>query len=114
MKSLVIAAALLVAGAVARPGGYTGFGGVYDSMSAAKKAAKEAIFEDSSLNGPTERRKERNTALYIPTFFTGVPQDDLNPLAAAHVSGQRTQRDANTYQQQTFYREYRPSARAIY
>merc|ERR1719232_2012610 len=115
MKSLVIAAALLVAGAVARPGGYTGFGGVYKNMNAAKKAAQEAIFDDASLNGGVETRKERNTALYVPTFFTSVPQTELHPVAAAHVADStRIQRDANTYEQQTFYREYSPSSRAIY
>merc|ERR1712137_1274981 len=121
MKTFVIAAALLLTGAVAMPGGYTGYGGVYkamnveaETMNAAKHASKMAIFEDEALQGDAETRRDRNTALYVPTFFTGVPQTELHPVAAAHVDSQRFQRDANTYQQQTFYREYSPSARAIY
>ena len=66
-----------------------------DSMSAAKKAAQEAIFDDASLNDGAEQRKERNTDLYVPTFFTGVPQTKLHPVAAAHVDSERFQRDAN-------------------
>merc|ERR1719362_723005 len=114
MKSFVIALAL-VAGAVAKPGGYTGYGGVYQAMNVAKQASKMAvdIFEDESLQGDNTRRKERNT-VYVPQFFTGVAQTELNPVAAAHVESNRFQRDANTYQQQTFYREYSPSARAVY
>ena len=65
------------------------------SMSAAKKAAKDAIFEDAELKTAAETRKERNTALYVPTFFTGVPQTNLHPVAAAHVESDRFQRDAN-------------------
>ena len=77
----------------------SGYGGVYkamnveaEKMNAAKKASKMAIFEDESLQVP---RKERNTALYVPTFFTGVPQTELHPVAAAYVDSQRFQRDAN-------------------
>merc|ERR1719205_508680 len=114
MKSLFIAAALLVAGAVARPGGYTGFGGVYKTMNAAKKAAKEAIFDDITLKDSTGGNRNERKALYVPTFFTGVPQTNLHPVAAAHVEQDRFERDANTYEQQTFYREYSPSSRAIY
>ena len=42
------------------------------TLSAAKKAAQVALFEDGALT--------RNTAL----FFTGVPQTNLHPVAAAH------------------------------
>ena len=68
-----------------------------DTMNAAKQASKMAvnIFDDESLNGDLEARKERNTALYVPTFFTGVPQTELHPVAAAHVDSNRFQRDAN-------------------
>ena len=66
-----------------------------ETMNAAKQASKMAIFEDESLQGDAETRKERNTALYVPTFFTGVPQTELHPVAAAHVDSQRFQRDAN-------------------
>merc|ERR1719350_2057921 len=115
MKSFVVALAL-VAGAVAKPGGYTGYGGVYTGMNAAKQASKMAvdIFDDESLQGDIAQRAERNSPLYVPTFFTGVPQSEPHPVAAAHADSNRFQRDANTYQQQTFYREYRPSARAVY
>ena len=81
-------------------GSVPGYGGVYkamnvekETMSAAKKAAQDAIFDDASLKSEAETRKERNTALYIPTFFTGVPQETLHPVAAAHAD--RFQRDAN-------------------
>ena len=63
------------------------------SMDAAKKAAKAAIFDDASLDSSAEPRKERNTALYVPTFFTGVPQNNPHPVAAAHAD--RYQREAN-------------------
>merc|ERR1719350_449674 len=106
MKSFVVALAL-VAGAVAKPGGYTGYGGVYTGMNV-------DIFNDESLDGDLAERKVRNSVGYVPTFFTGVPQTELHPVAAAAVDSNRFQRDANTYQQQTFYREYRPSARAVY
>ena len=66
-----------------------------ETMNAAKQASKMAIFEDESLLNDAETRKERNTALYVPTFFTGVPQTELHPVAAAHVDSQRFQRDAN-------------------
>ena len=83
-------------------GPLSGYGGVYkamnveaETMNAAKQASKMAIFEDESLQNDAETRKERNTALYVPTFFTGVPQTELHPVAAAHVDSQRFQRDAN-------------------
>merc|ERR1711911_474474 len=102
MKTLVIAAAVLVARAVSMPGGYTGYGGVYkamnvapETMNAARQVSKMAIFEDESRQGDAETRRERNTALYVPTFFTGVPQTELHPVAAAHVYSQRFRRDAN-------------------
>ena len=83
-------------------GPLSGYGGVYkamnveaETMNAAKQASKMAIFEDESLLNDAETRKERNTALYVPTFFTGVPQTELHPVAAAHVDSQRFQRDAN-------------------
>ena len=81
----------------------SGYGGVFkamnveaDTMSAAKQASKMAvdIFEDESLQGDNTRRKERNT-VYVPQFFTGVAQTELNPVAAAHVESNRFQRDAN-------------------
>ena len=66
-----------------------------ETMNAARQASKMAIFEDESLQGGAETRQERITALYVPTFFTGVPQTELHPVAAAHVDSQRFQRDAN-------------------
>ena len=102
MKSLI--AVLMFAGvALAAPGGYTGLGGVYknmnqdaDYMHHAKSAAKMAInlFDDESLTDTEEVRPARK-AVYVPTFFTGVPQTELHPVAAAHVDSQRFQRDAN-------------------
>jgi hypothetical protein len=101
----------------------SGYGGVYtgmnvesEAMNAAKQASKMAvdIFEDESLDFEAAQRKERNSVGYVPTFFTGVPQTELHPVAAAAVDSNRFQRDANTYQQQTFYREYSPSSRAVY
>ena len=137
MKSFVVALAL-VAGAVAKPGGYTGditalglrllvilfefcevtntyimlscissvvsgYGGVYkamnvnaDTMDAAKQASKMAnLFDDESLQGDIAQRAERNSPMYVPTFFTGVPQTELHPVAAAHVESNRFQREAN-------------------
>ena len=82
----------------------SGYGGVYsgmnvesDAMNAAKKASKMAvdIFEDESLDGELADRKVRNSAGYVPTFFTGVPQTELHPVAAAAVNSNRFQRDAN-------------------
>ena len=82
----------------------SGYGGVYqamnveaETMDAAKQASKMAvnIFDDESLNGDIAQRKERNSPLYVPTFFTGVPQTELHPVAAAHVDSNRFQRDAN-------------------
>ena len=68
-----------------------GYGGVYtgmavegEAMSGAKKAAKmaetQAIFEDESLVGALEDRNVRK-AVYIPTFFTNVPQQQPHPVA---------------------------------
>ena len=68
-----------------------GYGGVYtgmavegEAMSGAKKAAKmaetQAIFEDESLVGALENRNVRK-AVYIPTFFTNVPQQQPHPVA---------------------------------
>ena len=59
-----------------------------ESMNAAKFAAKEAIFTSS-----TETRGGRNTALYVPTFLTGVPQTNLHPVVAFHAD--RFQRESN-------------------
>ena len=82
----------------------SGYGGVYqamnveaETMNAAKQASKMAvnIFDDESLSGDIAQRKDRNGALYVPTFFTGVPQTELHPVAAAHVESNRFQRDAN-------------------
>merc|ERR1712203_664848 len=115
MKS-VIAVMMFAGVAVAAPGGYTGYGGVYknmnqgaDYMNHAKSAAKMAInlFEDESLNIVEEIRPARK-AVYVPTFFTSVPQQ---PLAAqANNHGARFSRNTNgqTYDLPIFYNEYRP------
>ena len=72
----------------------SGYGGVYqamnveaETMNAAKQASKMAvnIFDDEVFNGDIEERKWRKFPLYVPTFFTGVPQSELHPVAAAHV-----------------------------
>ena len=81
----------------------SGYGGVYtgmnvetETMNAAKQASKMAnLFDDESLNLDIEQRKERNSPLYVPTFFTGVPQSEPHPVAAAHADSNRFQRDAN-------------------
>merc|ERR1719402_2068191 len=92
MKCLVIAA-VLVAGAIARPGGHTGYGGVYknmpiaeDAMKAAEHASKVAVdlFNDESLFNVDEDRKVRK-AVYIPTFFTSVQQQ---PVAVQQLNSQ--------------------------
>merc|ERR1739842_146496 len=74
MKSMI--AVMMFAGvALAAPGGYTGYGGVYknmnqgaDYMNHAKSAAKMAInlFEDESLNYEEEARPARK-AVYVPS-----------------------------------------------
>lgn len=97
MKFLVCAA-VMIAGAMAAPGGMVGYGGVYknmqidgDSMNAAKNAAKVAvdIFNDESLTDFVEDRKVRK-AVYIPTFFTSVQQAEPHPAA---IQAQRFSRD---------------------
>ena len=101
----------------------SGYGGVFkamnveaDTMSAAKQASKMAvdIFEDESLQGDNTRRKERNTPLHVPTFFTGVPQSEPHPVAAAHAD--RFQRDANVSIsfQNAFLGNFRQTNRFIY
>jgi len=115
---LLVCAAVLIAGVIARPGGHTGYGGVYknmnvdaDSMSAAKNAAKVAVdlFNDESLTNFDENRNVRK-AVYIPTFFTSVQQDPANIPAQAN----RFSRDTQTYEGQVFYDQYRPKNPAIY
>merc|ERR1711941_131454 len=102
--------------------GYTGYGGVYngmaveaEAMNAAKQASKMAvdIFNDESLDGIAATRGERK-AVYVPTFFTNVPQAAAHPVAAAHAESNRFSRDAQQFQPQTFYREYSPSHPNIY
>merc|ERR1712203_1213923 len=93
-------AVMMFAGvAVAAPGGYTGYGGVYknmnqgaDYMNHAKSAAKMAInlFEDETLNFDEEIRPARK-AVYVPTFFTSVPQQPQ-----ASNQGARFSRNTNT------------------
>jgi len=118
MKCLVIAA-VLVAGAIARPGGHTGYGGVYknmpiaeDAMKAAEHASKVAVdlFNDESLFNVDEDRKVRK-AVYIPTFFTSVQQQ---PVAGQQLNSQRFTRDSQSFQGQSFDAAYRPSNRAVY
>ena len=99
MKSLI--AVLMFAGvALAAPGGYTGLGGVYknmnqdaDYMHHAKSAAKMAInlFDDESLTDTEEVRPARK-AVYVPTFFTSVPQETVQPQTT------RFSRNANNAQ----------------
>merc|ERR1711933_479581 len=110
MGKWVLATAMILAAASAKPGGYTGYGGVYtgmavegEAMSGAKKAAKmaetQAIFEDESLVGALENRNVRK-AVYIPTFFPNVAQ--------------QFSRDTQTYDQQIFYDQCRPANPHIY
>merc|ERR1712203_822538 len=104
MMSMI--AVMMFAGvALAAPGGYTGYGGVYktmnqgaDYMKNAKNAAKMAInlFEDESLNFDDEDRVVRK-AVYVPTFFTSVPQEQ-----PAHNHGARYSRNTNTNNGQTY------------
>merc|ERR1712203_1205167 len=97
MKS-VIAVMMFAGVAVAAPGGYTGYGGVYknmnqgaDYMNHAKSAAKMAInlFEDESLNFDEEVRPARK-AVYVPTFFTSVPQQPQASNQGARFAGTPT------------------------
>ena len=82
----------------------SGYGGVFkamnveaETMSAAKQASKMAvdIFDDESIKGDNTQRRERNSPVYVPKFFTTVAQTELHPVAAAHVESNRFQRDAN-------------------
>ena len=81
---------------------FSGYGGVYsgmaveaEAMNAAKQASKMAvdIFNDESLDGIAATRGERK-AVYVPTFFTNVPQAEAHPVAAAHAESNRFSRDA--------------------
>ena len=81
-----------------------GYGGVYknmnqgaDYMNHAKSAAKMAInlFEDESLNFDEELRPARK-AVYVPTFFTSVPQQPLAPQV--NNQGARFSRNTNNGQ----------------
>ena len=99
MKS-VIAVVMMAGVAVAAPsGGYTGLGGVYkelnqdaDYIHLAKNAAKMQIdlFQDESLTTDEEVRPAR-LAVYVPTFFTSVPQESVPSQVAT-----RFRRNANT------------------
>merc|ERR1711953_1473904 len=102
--------------AVAAPGGYTGYGGVYknmnqgaDYMNHAKSAAKMAInlFEDESLNFDEEIRPARK-AVYVPTFFTSVPQQPQASNQGARFSRNTNTNNGQTYDLPIFYNEYRP------
>merc|ERR1719373_85811 len=116
MKS-VIAVVMMAGMALAAPGGYTGLGGVYkelnqdaDYIHLAKNAAKMQIdlFQDESLTTDEEVRPARK-AVYVPTFFTSVPQESVPSQVA--VQATRFSRNANTaqgYELPIFYNEYRP------
>ena len=101
MKS-VIAVVMMAGVALAAPGGYTGLGGVYkelnqdaDYIHLAKNAAKMQIdlFQDESLTTDEEVRPARK-AVYVPTFFTSVPQESVPSQVAT-----RFRRNANTAQE---------------
>ena len=103
MKS-VIAVVMMAGVALAAPGGYTGIGGVYkelnqdaDYIHLAKNAAKMQIdlFQDESLTTDDEVRPARK-AVYVPTFFTSVPQESVPSQVA--VQATRFSRNANTAQ----------------
>ena len=92
MKS-VIAVMMMTGAALAAPGGYTGIGGVYknlnqdaDYIPLAKNASKMQIdiFQDN------------RQAVYVPTFFTNVPQESVPSQVA--VQATRFSRNANTAQ----------------
>ena len=104
MKS-VIAVVMMAGVALAAPGGYTGLGGVYkelnqdaDYIHLAKNAAKMQIdlFQDESLTTDEEVRPAR-LAVYVPTFFTSVPQQPL-AAQAANNQGARFSRNTNNGQ----------------
>ena len=69
-----------------------------DYMNHAKSAAKMAInlFEDESLTFDEGVRPERK-AVYVPTFFTSVPQQPLAAQAASN-HGARFSRNTNNGQ----------------
>ena len=102
MKS-VIAVVMMAGVALTAPGGgYTGLGGVYkelnqdaDYIHLAKNAAKMQIdlFQDESLTTDEEVRPARK-AVYVPTFFTSVPQESVPSQVAT-----RFRRNANTAQE---------------
>ena len=132
MKS-VIAVVMMAGVALAAPGGYTGLGGVYkelnqdaDYIQLAKNAAKIQYdrFQDETLTTDEEVRPAR-LAVYVPTFFTSVPQESVPSQVA--VQATRFSRNANTaqvylitcngilltfdfqrYELPIFYNEYRP------
>merc|ERR1712200_236351 len=69
----------------AAPGDYTGHGGLYPNMNqnadymahaknAAKLASQIAFEEDESLSGAQAVRPARRASVYVPTFFTSLPQ----------------------------------------
>ena len=73
----------------------SGYGGVYkamnveaETMNAARQASKMAIFEDESLQGDAETRKERD--------IVQIMDPPLNPFnISSEDDSQRFQRDAN-------------------
>ena len=91
MRSIV--AVMMLAGvALGAPGGYTGIGGVYENLNQkadyiplAKNAAKMAfdLFDDESLVDEEGIRPGRQAparkSVYVPTFFTSVPQETVHP-----------------------------------
>merc|ERR1712200_7883 len=96
-----------------RPGGYTGIGGIYrnmnmnpENMNAAKKASNMALAleleNDESLINGAASRGERNTQVYVPSFFTNQPQ------LVAEQGFARPSRQAQYYELPIYRQYYAP------
>ena len=93
MKS-VIAVVMMAGVAVAAPsGGYTGLGGVYKELNQDADYIQLAKNAASPLTTDEEVRPAR-LAVYVPTFFTSVPQESVPSQVAT-----RFRRNANTAQE---------------
>ena len=92
MKS-VIAVVMMAGVALAAPGGYTGLGGVYKELNQDAEYIHLAKNAASPLTTDEEVRPAR-LAVYVPTFFTSVPQESVPSRVAT-----RFRRNANTAQE---------------
>jgi len=110
--------------ACGHPGGYTGIGGVYknlrlhpEAMSAAKKASNMALAleleNDESLFQGAASRGERNTQVYVPSFFTNEPQP-AQPEVQGFARPQRDLQNPQLHALPIYRNAYRPKDASIY